>query len=185
MKWNKHLNLEGKHALFSPSQPRWVKYNDEQILQFLKTQKAAAEGTRLHEWAAECIRLGKKQIVPRGKVRTIESYINDAIGYGMDPEVMLHYNDLCFGTADSICFRNGKLRIHDLKTGTGRVHPEQLVVYAALFCLEYRENPEDMKEIVLQIYQNDMITKIEVEPEDIRDVMDHIKHVTDKIVDNM
>lgn len=179
MQWNKHYKQEGKHALFSASTPRWLKYPDDKIVDYLRSQRAAAEGTRLHAWAAETINLKIKQHVPRGKVKTIASYINDAIGYGMDTEVLLYYSDLIFGTADAISFRNGELRIHDLKTGSGPVKPDQLVVYAALFCLEYRENPEDLSLIELRIYQNDTITILDVTPEDIREAMDKIKHLNE------
>jgi hypothetical protein len=93
----------------------------------------------------------------------------------MDPEVTLYYSDNCFGTADAISFKNGELRIHDLKTGTGRIHPEQLVAYAALFCLEYHEDPENMRLIELRIYQNDEILILDITADDIRDAMERIK----------
>lgn len=179
MEWKKHFNLEGKHAILSPSQPAWLKYDDERLLQYALNVQAKDRGTRLHEWAAETIKLGIKQAVPRGKVKTVESHINDAIAYRMSPEVLLYYSDYIFGTADAICFRNNKLRIHDLKTGSGRVHPEQLVVYAALFCLEYKEDPERLSEIILQIYQNDEITVIDVTDEDVRETMTAIVHLDD------
>lgn len=175
MEWKKHLNLRGKHACLSPSQPCWLKYDPERLMQYVITRKAAEKGTELHEWAAKTINLGIKQAVPRGQIRTLESYVNDAIKYHMDTEVTLYYSDNCFGTADAISYRNGELRIHDLKTGTGRIHPEQLVAYAALFCLEYHENPESMSLIELRIYQNDEILILDVTAEDIRDAMERIK----------
>ena len=99
-------------------------------------------GTRLHAWAKETIDLGIKQ--PRSK-KTIYAYVNDAIGFRMSTEVVLYYSDRFFGTADAISFRNGFLRIHDLKTGKTAVHMEQLEIYAALFCLEYRVKPGDIE----------------------------------------
>lgn len=174
MEWNNHFKLKGKHALLSASQPSWINYNDDRLLEYADNKKAAERGSLIHAWAAQAIELGFKQAVPRGKVKTVESYINDAIGFHMDCEVLLYYSDNIFGTADAISFRNGKLRIHDLKTGHGPVHDDQLVVYAALFCLEYRENPEDLREIELRIYQNDEITILEVTPQDIRKTMDTI-----------
>ena len=60
------------------------------------------------------IRLKRKQ--PKIK-ETVCMHINDAIGFRMEPEVVLKYSLNCFGTADAICFRNKTLRIHDLKTG--------------------------------------------------------------------
>lgn len=181
MDWKPHKNLAGKHAILSPSQPCWIRYGDDRLVEYAINKSAAERGTRLHAWAAETIKLGIRQTVPRGKVRTLESYINDAISLHMDPEVTLYYSDFIFGTADAISFSNGKLRIHDLKTGSGKVHPEQLIAYAALFCLEYREDPEDLKLIELRIYQNDEINILDVTPEDIREFMEIIKH-EDKVL---
>ena len=110
-------------------------------------------GTRLHAWAKETIDLGIKQ--PKSK-KTLYSYVNDAIGFKMDTEVVLYYSDRFFGTADAICFRNNVLRIHDLKTGKTPVHMEQLMIYAALFCLEYKVKPTNI-EMELRIYQNDEV----------------------------
>lgn len=185
MEWKKHPNLRGKHACLSPSQPCWLKYEPERLMQYVITRKAAEKGTELHEWAAQTIKLGIKQAVPRGQIRTLESYVNDAIGFHMDPEVTLYYSDNCFGTADAISFKNGELRIHDLKTGTGRIHPEQLVAYAALFCLEYHEDPENMRLIELRIYQNDEILILDITADDIRDAMERIKENDALIKDSM
>ena len=110
--------------------------------------------------------------------------MNDAIQYHMDPEVMLYYTDNCFGTADCISYRDGILRIHDLKTGSGRIHPEQLVAYAALFCLEYNERPEDMRKIELRVYQNDEIMIVDVTAIDIREAMETIKRCDEWIKNN-
>ena len=91
----------------------------------------------------------------------------------MKPEQVLYYSDNCFGTADTICFRNGKLRIHDLKTGVTPTHMEQLLVYTALFCLEYRAKPHDIS-VELRIYQNDEILIHEPEVDEIVPIMDKI-----------
>lgn len=80
------------------------------------------------------------------------------------------------GTADAISFRNNFLRIHDLKTGTRPVHIEQLEIYAALFCLEYKVKPTDIK-IELRIYQNDEILVHEPEAEEIIVIMNKIVHL--------
>jgi hypothetical protein len=84
----------------------------------------------------------------------------------MTPEQVLYYSDNCFGTADSISFRDNLLRIHDLKTGTSPTHMEQLMIYAALFCLEYEVNPNSIN-IELRIYQNDEVSIFEPESNDI------------------
>ena len=100
-----------------------------------------------------CIRLRQK--LPKSQ-KTLNEYVNDAIGYRMHPEQVLYFSEWCFGTADAISFRNNFLRIHDLKTGKERAHIEQLRIYAALFCLEYRVSPADIK-IELRIYQSDEV----------------------------
>ena len=176
MNFQKHLNLNGLHAPFSPSQPSWLRYDDEKALEVYSNKKAAEMGTRLHAWAAETINLGIKQ--PRSK-KTIYAYVNDAIGFGMDTEVVLFYSERFFGTADAISFRDGVLRIHDLKTGkVGKIesHIEQLEVYAALFCLEYKYKPGEI-EIELRVYKNDEVIYHTPEVEDIAQIMDKIIHL--------
>lgn len=170
MKFNDHHKLEGKHAIFSASQPAWLRYDDEKLITVFNNLKAKEQGTKLHAWAKDTIDLGIKQ--QRGK-KTLYQYVNDAIGFGMSTEVVLYYSDRFYGTADAICFRNNMLRIHDLKTGRGPVHLEQLIVYAALFCLEYRIKPESI-DIELRIYQNDDILVHNPGSDEIREVMDLI-----------
>lgn len=157
MNFNKHSELDGKHAILSPSKPYWLNYSQDQMVNYLRSQRAAQEGTELHEIAASLIRKGLKL---RGSTQTLTAYVNDAIGYGMTPEVALKYSDTCFGHADAVDFNHGVLRIHDLKTGSGPVHMEQLEIYAALFLLEYERalgvNPLNTK-VNLRIYQNDDI----------------------------
>ena len=176
----KHSNLEGLHAPFGASQSAWLRYDDEKILATYNNMKAKEMGTRLHAWAKETIDLGIKQ--PRSK-KTIYAYVNDAIGYKMDTEVVLFYSPRFFGTADSICFRNGTLRIHDLKTGVTKVHMEQLMIYAALFCLEYKIKPSDI-EMELRIYQSDEVLYHNPTAESISSIMDRIVYL-DKMLERL
>ena len=180
MIFTKHSNLEGLHAPFGASQSAWLRYDDEKILATYNNMKAKEMGTRLHAWAKETIDLGIKQ--PRSK-KTIYAYVNDAIGYKMDTEVVLFYSPRFFGTADSICFRNGTLRIHDLKTGVTKVHMEQLMIYAALFCLEYKIKPTDI-EIELRIYQSDEVLYHNPTAESISSIMDRIVYL-DKMLERL
>ena len=173
MNFVKHLKLEGLHAPFSASQPHWLRYDDEKAITVFNNKKAAELGTRLHAWAKDTIDLGIKQ--PRSK-KTLNAYVNDAIGYKMDTEVVLYYSDRFFGTADAICFRKNILRIHDLKTGSvGKIehHVEQLEIYAALFCLEYKVKPGEI-EIELRVYKNDEVLVHKPTAEDILPIMDKI-----------
>ena len=173
MIFNDHSKLAGLHATFSPSQSSWLRYDDDKAIEVYANRKASEMGTRLHAWAAETIKLGLKQ--PKSK-KTLYNYVNDAISYRMSPEVVLFYSERFFGTADAISFRNNFLRIHDLKTGKIKADMEQLEVYAALFCLEYKIKPGDI-EMELRIYQNDEIIYHKPTAEDILPIMDKIVHL--------
>lgn len=170
MNFNTHLHLEGQHAFLSASKYHWVNYDDDKLISTFSRHMAAQKGTELHEWASQTIRLGIKQIRNN---KSLNRYINDAIGFKMTTEQILYYSDNCFGTADTIDFRNNFLRIHDLKTGASPASMKQLEVYAALFCLEYRYKPTDI-EIELRLYQSDEILVHNPEPEDIFFIMDKI-----------
>lgn len=185
MLFNKHYKLNGLHSPFSPSQPAWLRYDDEKALAFLANKKAAEMGSRLHAWAKETIDLGIKQ--PRSK-KTLYAYVNDAIGFKMDTEVVLYYSDNFFGTADAISFRkepNGRdtLRIHDLKTGVTPVKMEQPMIYAAIFCLEYNIKPTNI-DFELRIYQNDEVLIHNPSPEEITEIMNRIVYLNKLIEDN-
>lgn len=178
MNFNKHFQLEGKHAILGASKYHWLNYSDEKVADTYLKMLAKERGTELHEFAAQCIKLGQK--LPKSQ-KTLNMYVNDAIGFRMTPEQILYYSDNCFGTADAISFRDNVLRIHDLKTGTTPTHMEQLLIYAALFCLEYRIKPGELKMIELRIYQNDDYVFCNPTAEDIVPVMDKIISA-DKII---
>ena len=180
MRFNNHWNMEGKHAFLGASKYHWTNYSDEKLIASFENQFAAQLGSRLHAWAAEAIRLRLRQ--PRN-TKTLNSFINDAIGFQMEPEVVLMYSDNCFGTADAIGFRKNVLRISDLKTGTNPANMKQCQIYAAFFCLEYRVNPYDI-EIILRIYQNDDILEERSDPASIKEFMDKIIHA-DQIVERL
>ena len=173
MNFVRHSELEGLHAVFSPSQPSWLRYDDDKAIEVYSNKKAADMGTRLHAWAKETIDLGIKQ--PRSQ-KTLYAYVNDAIGFKMSTEVVLYYSNNFFGTADAISFRNNTLRIHDLKTGKTPVHMEQLEIYTALFCLEYKIKPGDIN-MELRIYQKDEVIVHNPTAEDILPIMDKIGHL--------
>ena len=170
MNFLKHSDLAGKHAFLSASKYNWINYDDEKLVRTYKKQQAVYQGTLLHDLAYRCISLGQK--LPDIQ-KTLNMYVNDAIGFKMTPEQVLFYSENCFGTADAISFRNKELRIHDLKTGTSKTHMEQLMVYAALFCLEYKKKPGNIK-IELRIYQNNEILIHNPEADEIGPIMDKI-----------
>ncbi len=180
MNFNKYLNLEGQHAFLGASKYHWINYDEGKLIEAYSKFTAAQKGTELHEFAAQCIRLGQK--LPKSQ-KTLNMYVNDAIGFKMTPEQPLYYSKNCFGTADAISFRNKMLRIHDFKSGVIPAHMEQLEIYAALFCLEYRVRPSDIG-IELRIYQSDEILHHKPTVEDIVPIMDKI--ITfDKIINKI
>lgn len=170
MNFNRHSNLEGQHAFLGASKYHWINYSEDKLAdsyyKFLATQK----GTVLHAFAAQCILLGQK--LPKS-AKTLNMYVNDAIGYKMTPEQILYYSDNCFGTADAICFRNNLLRIHDYKSGEVPASMNQVLIYDALFCLEYGVKPSEIDH-ELRIYQRDEILYHKPTAEDIVPIMDKI-----------
>jgi hypothetical protein len=171
MRFTRRSSLVDVHALMSPSSYHWVNYDDDKFDKNFFTQMDAARGTRLHELAH---RLIQERVKLPDIEKTLNMYVNDGIGFGMESEVVLYYSDNCFGTSDCIIFRNNTLRIHDLKNGKTPASMMQLKLYAALFCLEYNYNPFDIA-IELRIYQNDLIDICETDPDEIFHLMETIK----------
>lgn len=170
MNFNRHSDLEGQHAFLGASKYHWINYDEAKIAESYSSFLAKEKGTMLHDFAAQCIRLGQK--LPRSQ-KTLNMYVNDAIGFKMTPEQVLYYSENCFGTADAISFRNGLLRIHDLKTGVIPARMEQLMIYAALFCLEYKTKPSEI-EMELRLYQSDEILYHTPEADEITPIIDKI-----------
>ena len=194
MIFNKHSELEGKHALLGASKYQWLNYDNDKLFEAMRRQWATPMGTALHELASQLIKhkmkitkSDKKVIllhllesgIPRFAIdidfifENFQAFVNDAIGFGMSSEVVLYYSDHCFGTADTIAFRNNTLRIHDYKSGTTPARMEQLLIYAALFCLEYKIKPGDIQ-MELRIYQLNEVLILNPTPEDIVPIMDQI-----------
>ena len=181
MQWNDHSREvpEGAHAFFGASNYHWTNYDEEKMEEAYRNHLATLEGTETHAFAALCI--ARRQKLPKTKA-TLNQYVNDAIGFKMDPEVPLYYSDNFFGTTDAINFRNHPdkesgykyfLRIHDLKTGKTPAKLRQLEVYAAFFFLEYKIRPEDT-EIELRIYQNGDIVVGKPTMKEIKPIMNKI-----------
>lgn len=187
-------NNEPSHALLSPSQHSWINYDEDKLVHRYYNSFAQDIGTAVHEYAENSIRYRIKftkamknalllHLISKGipeqaididyLAPNVYNYINDGIGFLMDAEQRLTYSELCFGTADSISFRDNLLRIHDLKTGKTPVDMVQLQIYAALFCLERCVQPEDIK-FELRIYQSNEILVDTPTAIDIRPLMDRI-----------
>lgn len=170
MDFNKHSTLTGQHAFLGASSYHWINYTDQKLEARWIASRAAVRGTQLHEYAHNAIKLGIKQARSN---KSLNMYVNDAIAYKMISEQMLYYSDNAFGTADTISFRKGILRIHDLKTGITPASYHQLEVYAALFCLEYSIDPYSIV-MEFRIYQNDDVQIYDGDPDVITQIMDTI-----------
>lgn len=152
MDFIKHSELEGLHAFLGASKPHWLNYTKDKLRSVYRARQAAKRGEDLHKWAHDSITLRRK--APE-TLDAINMYVNDGIGFRMICEQPLFYSMNSFGTADTISFdlKNNMLRIHDLKTGRIEVKNFwQLIVYAALFCLEYQFSAHEIK-VELRIYQ--------------------------------
>lgn len=170
MIFNDHSALEGQHAFLSPSNYHWINYDDSKLESRWKRARAHILGTQLHEFAHNAIKLGIR--LPKSR-KTLNLYVNDAIGFKMACEQSLLYSENAFGTADAISFRKNFLRIHDLKTGVTAASFKQLEVYAALFCLEYGYLPHTI-DIELRIYQKDEVLVHIPDPDEIERIMNLI-----------
>lgn len=205
MNLNNHSSLEGKHALLSPSKYHWIFDDDADFEKRFCSSYLADVGTLLHNIARKHIKFGyrlnkndKRSIIvelldngiPARVIENIDfdnmyenicSYVNDCISFRMEPEVILYYSDICFGTADALNYDEKKrfLRIHDLKTGSTQARIEQLYAYTALFFLEYKYIKPGETSIELRIYQKNDILIENPEADTIVPIMDKIKHFSD------
>lgn len=173
MKFNDHHELEGRHSFLSPSNHSWVGYSPEKLRTVYLNHFAKERGTKLHAFARDAILYGQKL---SNSKKALNRFVNDAIGYRMTPEQILYYSPNCFGTADAISYRDGLLRIHDLKTGETKASFLQLEIYAALFFLEYKEYSVEESNIELRIYQGVDIQIETPDPNVISQLMDTIRH---------
>lgn len=180
MNFNRNSDLAGSHALLSPSNYAWIRYDDDKLIQMFDARVEAQRGTDYHDLAARLIVLKTK--LPEIR-KTLNMYVNDGIGYLMKVEQTLKFSKNCFGTADAIQFRNNMLRIHDLKMGVIEASMDQVKIYMALFCHEFEQNPFDI-DAELRIYQNDKVRVISTDrPRHDEEFLDpdDIMHILDKM----
>ena len=200
MNFNKHSELEGKHALFGASKHSWLNYDDEQLYRSYISSFAQPIGTLVHEYAKDKILFRQPmednrsernamvlhllkngipyQVIPiENLFYNLMPYVNDAIGFKMTPEQVLYYSEYSFGTADAISYGRNVLRIHDLKTGVSPASMDQLMVYAAWFFLEYKKEVNFQKSRTeLRIYQNQEVVVHTPTNKEISEVMEKVIH---------
>lgn len=206
---NTHPELIGKHALLGASKYSWLNYDDDKLRQAYINSFSATIGTLVHDYARERIEKripieddrGERNALLlhllKNKIPTaafeiekifynLMPYVNDAIGYKMTPEVLLYYSDYAFGWADAISYSRNTLRVHDLKTGSGPVSMDQLMIYAGFFYLQHKKEANLQKSRTeLRIYQNQEVVVHTPTNQEISGIMDKIIHgdmVVDKTV---
>jgi hypothetical protein len=177
--FRRHSELEGRHAILSPSSWRWINDDIESLTKRICSQYLSTIGTILHDVARKHIKhriklnkYDKKNVmlelveqgIPPMVIDTINfdvmyenfmKYVNDSIAFKMTPEVVLRVSNYLYGTTDAIKYDEEIrfLRIHDYKSGTTPAHIEQVIIYAAYFCLEYGIKPSSLSGCELRIYQ--------------------------------
>jgi len=214
-KYNDHKKLEGKHAYIGCSQYAWENRTDEQLISMYYSRYASEIGTACHKFAQDCInnkiKLRKTDdhmleyfiqvvypllsgvYIPRGAydckqlIETIALFVNDSIGFRMDSEVILAYDETyAFGTTDAFkCDESTKtIFVNDLKTGKHEAKMTQLILYAAEYCLEYNKNPKEYK-FELRIYQGGQIIEYFPLAAEIEEHMKLIVHATNVLRNNI
>ena len=71
MNWNEHSLLKGTHAEMSASQHSWLNYDEEKLINRHLGLMAKERGTKLHEFAEQCILLDQRL---EKKKKTINMY---------------------------------------------------------------------------------------------------------------
>lgn len=199
MQFNRHRHLEGKHAILSASSWYWLNDSTDDLIYRLRSKYAQSIGTILHDVACKHIKhriklhkYDKNNVIlelltngiPAAVIESLDfdlmfdnlmTYVNDCIGFRMEPEVVLCYSDNFFGTTDAIAYseRERFLRIHDYKSGVTEASVNQPMIYAALFCLEYGIKPGNIT-TELRIYQNNEINIWQPSVDEIAPVIDKI-----------
>ena len=181
MIWKDYSKLKGTHAFCGASKKSWRDWNVDKLIISKQNSYAQEIGTLLHSYAEKNIKahfrvykadkrsvlryLTVEHNIPSTVVDidrlfpNLMNYINDSIGYRMDPEVVLYYSPDFYGTADAIYWNDKTkvLRISDLKTGVTPVDFKQLENYAAFFCLDYKVKPKDIETMEFRIYQENEV----------------------------
>jgi len=173
MIFKNYSHLKNTHAFLSPSKYSWIRYPKDKLVESYSSFKRISLGTEYHEAAKDLIRLAIR--LPKTKA-AFNRFVNDGIGFKMEPEVLLYYSPYCYGQADCISFHDRILRIHDLKTGTNPGSMDQLMIYAGLFCLDYKiDIMSDIDETILRIYHDIDVLEYTPSKEDLLSIVSIIK----------
>lgn len=165
-------------AVFSPSERAWIRYSKEKIVAKVNQWDTVQRGVDLHALAAEAIRL---QVQLSSENGVISQYVRDAITYDCEVEVPLSYSQYIYGTADALRFdfSTKTLYVFDLKTGKKEASTDQVLIYAAMWCLINNIDPYDI-DFDLRIYSD--VNTIILRTEDNSGIQDKVRECMDSIV---
>ena len=90
--FNTHNDLRGTHAIFSPSQSSFLRYDDEKVIDKIVNQYRAALGSEIHEFASREIPLNHRVTNARNLQNQIESYIYNKY-YSEEHNVVTPYGE--------------------------------------------------------------------------------------------
>lgn len=153
-----HSDLNGTHALFSPSQSAWLRYDEDKIAERVLTQYRAPIGTEIHEYAAMRIDNSHKVTNVKSLVQGIEEYIYTKYKF-LSPNLKVpdYYQKLIenVGLLPRDVFETVRKYINDgiffkMVTEQPLVYSER--IYGTADTIAFRQNPEDIKRYFLRIH---------------------------------
>ena len=122
------LTLQLEHAPFSPSQPVWLNYNDDDLIESFKNKHRAELGTEIHEWCSVQLQLMQTVSSPRAAEKGIKTHIFEK--YSSVPD----YRDVLIFSMDflpSSVFGTVKAFVND--SVDLRMKSEETISYSPLF----------------------------------------------------
>lgn len=123
-----YLSIFAEHALFSPSQPAWLNYNDDQIIAAYCNSHRAELGTEIHEWSSVQIKLRNKVSNIKEIEKGVKTHIYEKYTKNEDyREVLLKHMDYL----PHEIYPSVKLFIND--SIGHRMSSEERVTYSELF----------------------------------------------------
>ena len=164
MIFNKHSELEGRHAILSPSKHYWLNYDDEGLMRNYISSFATDIGTLVHEYASDRIKYRLPIDIENEEAKNglLMHLLKNGIPFRVIDLDRLFYNLVPY-VNDAIGYRMASM--------------DQLLCYAGLFFLEYKRDyrPQTMK-VELRIYQNQEVLVNQPSSEEVKAVMDKIIH---------
>lgn len=141
--------LRGEHALFSPSNPAWLGYSDEQFIEALRNKYRAPIGTEIHAWSAIQILLGQRVTGVRDAAKSIKTmifakYYTDRYGLTDFARALLAN----FKNVPSDVYNTVKVYVNDCISDG--MSPEEIIDYSSNFfgtsdALKFDEHKSELK----------------------------------------